>query len=115
MDGAAIKAFVNSDGRINKFSFHGDEGIVRIDGEGPIIFDASDEDMEIDLDAIASSYKDLPDEEDEDHEEAQIIGGADEPTAIYISGNPLITLMVPLVIILGIVAFFVFTKRRKNS
>lgn len=116
MDAAAIKAFINSDGKITEFSFDGDAKIVR-SGEN-IIFDGSKEDA---TDAISEDPVNTYKEEDknESKSSAGIIGGADGPTAIFISGNPLTTLIIPIaaaaVIIFaaGFAAGYLVRKRRK--
>lgn len=84
MDAAAIKAFVNSDGKITEFSFDGDTKTVRAGEEGIIIFDGNEEGEEMNKTEMESSMG--------------IIGGADGPTSIFISGNPLKALIIPAVV-----------------
>lgn len=84
MDAAAIKAFVNSDGKITEFSFDGDTKTVRAGEEGIIIFDGNEEGEEMNKTQMESSMG--------------IIGGADGSTSIYLSGNPLKALIIPAVV-----------------
>lgn len=46
-----------------------------------------------------------------------IIGGADGPTSIYISGNPLISIIIPMAVFVAGAAlgYFLIVKRRKNK
>ncbi len=106
MDAAAIKAFVNSDGKITEFSFDGDTKTVRAGEEGIIIFDGNEEGEEMNKTEMESSMG--------------IIGGADGPTSIFISGNPLKALIIPAVVytlaILAVgfgIGYFVKGKRLK--
>jgi len=112
MDAAAIKAFVNSDGKITEFSFDGDANIVR-SGEN-IIFDGSKEDA---ADAMSEDIKDTDKDEynDEFQSSINIIGGSDGPTSVFISGNPLVALIIPIVaiVILCLAAGYVVKKKRK--
>jgi len=107
MEAAAIKTFVNSDGKVTEFSFDGDRKIVR-SGED-IIFNGSNED-ETDV---------MP--EDESKSSLGIIGGADGPTAVFISGNPWTVLIIPIVIVavlifaVGFTAGYLVRKRRERK
>lgn len=110
MDAAAIKAFVNSDGKITKFSFDGDTKTVRAGEEGTVIFEGNDEPTNISED---TNKKEID-------SSIGIIGGADGPTSIYLAGNPLKALIIPItvytLIIFGIgfaIGYFVKTKRLK--
>ena len=104
MDAAAIKAFVNSDGQITEFSFDGDTKTVR-SGES-IIFDGNDEDADDIIPDDGADISKPPVDEKEISSSIGIIGGADGPTSIFIAGNLLKTLVVPIiaysVIIFGI-------------
>jgi Na+-transporting methylmalonyl-CoA/oxaloacetate decarboxylase beta subunit len=48
-----------------------------------------------------------------DHKSIGIIGGADGPTKIFISGNPLSEIIASVVIVASIVGIVVFLKKRK--
>lgn len=91
MDAAAIKSFINSDGKITEYSFDGDKKTV-YSGD-TVIFDGSD---------IKEEY--IPPEEPENETKNEgsssigIIGGADGPTSVYVSGNPIKALLAPIVI-----------------
>lgn len=102
MDAAAIKTFVNSDGKITEFSFDGDTKTVRALEEGIVIFDGNEEGEEINKTEMESSMG--------------IIGGADGPTSIFISGNLLKALIIPAVGIFAagfVIGYFVKGKSLK--
>ena len=119
MDAAAIKAFVNSDGEITEFSFDGGAKIVRAGEEGIVIFDGSDQEGE---DIEPDEQYNISDDVNKTEMESSmgIIGGADGPTSIYLSGNPLKALIIPAVgytlIILAVgfaIGYFVKAKHLK--
>lgn len=93
MDAAAIKAFVNSDGQITEISFNGDTKTVR-SGEN-IIFDGNDEDASNIAPDITTN---IPDNlnKTEVNSSVGIIGGADGPTSIFISGSPFKAMIMPI-------------------
>lgn len=107
MEAAAIKAFVNSDGKVNEFSFDGYAKTVCAGEEQTVIFDGSGED-EADV---------IPEDMNTTEASASmgIIGGADGPTSIYISGSPVRALIIPIVllavVILGIGFALVIRKQ----
>lgn len=109
MEAAAIKTFVNSDGEINEFFFDGDKEIVYAGEDKTIIFDGNiQESEEISSDSINNTKK--------EHSIA-IIGGADGPTALYLTGNPTKALIVPTIIILLVgfaIGYFVKSKISKK-
>jgi len=112
MDAAAIKAFVNSDGQITEFSFDGDTKTVRAGEEGTIIFDGNDEDS---ADIISDDINTT-----ETDSSMGIIGGADGPTSIYISGNPFKALIMQIAVVAVVifaagftVGYFAKAKRSK--
>lgn len=120
MDAAAIKAFVNSDGEITEFSFDGDAKIVRAGEEGIVIFDGSDQEAE---DIKPDEQYNISDDVNKTEIESSmgIIGGADGPTSIFISGNPLKALIIPAVgytlIIFAVgfaIGYFVKGKQRRT-
>lgn len=95
MEAAAIKAFVNSDGKMTEFAFDGSTNTVYSGDK--IIFDGSDEVEE----------SPVPEEEISEAEEnissgkassIGIIGGADGPTAIFLAGKLSKALIVPVII-----------------
>jgi len=118
MEAAAIKAFVNSDGKVTEFSFDGDRKIVR-SGES-IIFNGSNE-YETDAipENIVNTYKEGYN--DESKSSLGIIGGADGPTAVFISGSPwtvlIITIFIAavLIITIGFTAGYLVRKRRERK
>jgi len=115
MEAAAIKAFVNSDGEMAEFAFDGSTNTVYSGDK--IVFDGSDELEE----------SPVPEEEEINVSEGNdsngkassigIIGGADGPTAIFLSGKLSKALIVPVIIytivILGIgfaIGYFIKNK-----
>lgn len=94
MDAAAIKAFVNSDGKITEFSFDGDTKTVRAGEEGIVIFDVNSEG---EIDIAPQELTDIIEDANKKDKGSSIgiIGGADGPTSIYLSGNPLKALIAP--------------------
>lgn len=107
MEAAAIKAFVNSDGKVNEFSFDGYDKTVHAGKDQTVIFDGSDED---EADVIPEDMN-----KTEASSSIGIIGGADGPTSIYISGSPVRALIIPIVllavVILGIGFALVIRKK----
>ncbi|TAH59869.1 MAG: hypothetical protein EWM50_07275 [Gottschalkiaceae bacterium] len=102
-----IKAFVKSDGKITEFSFDRDTKTVRAGEEGIVIFDGNEEGEDINKTEMESSMG--------------IIGGADGPTSIYISGNPLKAMIITAVaytfIILAVgftIGYYVKGKQRRT-
>ncbi|MDD4504736.1 MAG: hypothetical protein PHS15_07915 [Clostridiaceae bacterium] len=118
MEAAAIKAFVNSDGKVNEFSFDG-EKTVRAGEEQTVIFDGNGEDAaEIIPEDITNILGDI--NTTEASASMGIIGGADGPTSIYISGSPFNALIIPIIVsailifIVGLaVGYFVKAKSCK--
>ena len=112
MEAAAIKVFVNSDGKVNEFSFDGYAKTVHAGEEQAVIFDGSDED---EADVILEDINTT-----EASASMGIIGGADGPTSIYISGSPFNALIIPIIVsailifIIGLaVGYFVKSKSCK--
>lgn len=116
MEAAAINTFVNSDGKITEFSFDGDTKTVRAGEEQIVIFVGEEENEEepVPEDAIS-----IPEDINitENNPSIAIIGGADGPTSIYISGNPLIAFIIPIIMFVGGIAlvYFLIVKRRKSQ
>jgi hypothetical protein len=115
MEAAAIKAFVNSDGKITEFSFDGDTRTVRAGEEHTVIFDGDDEDTE---DAVPEDTINMQEDinKTEVASSMEIIGGADGPTSIYISDNPLKAFLITTaVFVVGVtLGYFLKVKRRKK-
>ncbi|WP_313757770.1 hypothetical protein [Tissierella sp.] len=109
MEAAAIKAFVNSDGEINEFFFDGNKEIVYAGEEKTIIFDGNiQESEEISSDDINNIEKEGS---------VAIIGGADGPTALYLTGNPTKALIIPTIIVLVVgfaIGYFAKAKISKK-
>lgn len=80
MEAAAVGTFVNSDGRITEFAFDGDSKTVYVikDEEEFVIYK---EDIDNDKDTSSMG----------------IIGGADGPTSIFISKNPIKAMIIPII------------------
>ena len=76
MEAAAIKVFVNSDGQITEFAFDGDSKTVYA-GEGKVVIFSEDT---------------------KESSSIGIIGGADGPTSIYVTGNPIKAMVIPIII-----------------
>jgi hypothetical protein len=115
MEAAAIKAFVNSNGKITEFSFDGDTKTVRAGEEQTVIFDGDDEDTE---DAVPEDTINMQEDinKTEVASSMEIIGGADGPTSIYISDNPLKAFLITTaVFVVGVtLGYFLKVKRRKK-
>lgn len=80
MEAAAVETFINSDGQITEFAFDGDSKTVYArKGEEEFVIYEED----IDDDKNTSSIG--------------IIGGADGPTSIFISENPIKAMMLPVI------------------
>lgn len=114
MDAAAIKSFINSDGKITEYSFDGDKKTV-YSGD-TVIFDGSDLEEE-----YVPTEEQKPENEIETKNEGSssigIIGGADGPTSVYVSGNPIKALLAPIVItafIFFAIGYAVGTKRKQK-
>lgn len=116
MDAAAIKAFVNSNGKITEFSFDGDTKTVRNSKWGTVIFDGNkEESKDIAPDELTDTPKDINNKKDASS--VAIIGGADGPTSIYLSGDPLMALIIPAVGIFAVgfaIGYFVKGKRKRT-
>ena len=104
MEAAAIKAFINSDGEMTEFAFDG--SINTVYSGDKIIFDGSDE---LEESPITEEEEINVSEGNDSNSKASsigIIGGADGPTAIFLSGKLSKALIVPVIIytivILGI-------------
>ena len=113
MDAAAIKAFINSDGQITEFSFDGNTKTV-YSGD-TVIFDGSGLEEEY---IPPDEPENIIENKTEDSSSVGIIGGADGPTSIYISGSPLKALLAPI-IISGFIFFAIgyavgFNRKEKN-
>jgi len=119
MEAAAIKAFVNSDGKVNEFSFDGYAKTVHAGEEQAVIFDGSDEyESDVIPEDIINILEDI--NTTEASASVGIIGGADGPTSIYISGSPFNALIIPIIVsailifIIGLaVGYFVKSKSCK--
>lgn len=109
MEAAAIKAFVNSDGKITEFSFDGNTETVRAGKDQTVIFAGED----------GKAGDTVPEyiNETETNSSIGIIGGADGPTTIFISGNPHKALIIPIaVFVIGIaLGYSLIVKHRKNK
>lgn len=105
MEAAAINTFVNSDGKITEFSFDGDTKTVRAGEEQIVIFDGEEENEEESLPEDINKTENDP--------SVAIIGGADGPTSIYISGDPLIAFIIPTAMFVGgiIIVYFIVKRR----
>jgi hypothetical protein len=88
MEAAAIKAFINSDGQITEFAFDKDAKTVYAGEEKVVIFKENTDEGENTLG-------------DEEKTTAPIIGSADGPTSIFVSGNPIKAPMVAVLIFAG--------------
>lgn len=101
MDAAAIKVFVNSDGQTTEFAFDEDSKTVYA-GEGKaVIFNEN-------------TFKD----ENQIRESSSIIGGSDGPTSIYVTGDSIKDMIIPIIIFAviifagGFVIGYIFKARR---
>jgi len=115
MEAAAIKAFVNSDGKITEFSFDGNTKTVYAGKDQTVIFDGEEEEAE---DTVTPDTTGMPEDinETEINSSIGIIGGSDGSTSIFISGNSFKALITPMVVfVVGIaLGYFLIVKRRKN-
>ncbi|MBP7072067.1 MAG: hypothetical protein KBB40_01065 [Clostridia bacterium] len=115
MEAAAIKAFVNSDGKITEFSFDGNTKTVYAGKDQTVIFAGEEGEAE---DTVTPDTTGIPEDinETEINSSMGIIGGSDGPTSIFISGNPFKALITPMaVFVVGIaLGYFLIVKRRKN-
>lgn len=95
MEAAAIKAFVNSDGKMTEFAFDGSTNTVYSGDK--IIFDGSDEVEEspVQEEEISEAEENISNGK---ASSIGIIGGADGPTAIFLSGKLSKALIVPVII-----------------
>ncbi|MDD4569122.1 MAG: hypothetical protein PHE70_03215 [Tepidanaerobacteraceae bacterium] len=93
MEAAAIKAFINSDGQITEFAFDRDSKTVYAGEEKVVIFKENTDEGENTL-------------QDEEKIKESIIGRADGPTSIYVSGNPIKAMINPMVAVLIFVGGF---------
>ncbi len=114
MEAAAIKSFINSDGKVTEYAFDGDTKTV-YSGD-TIIFDGSDLEEEY---IPPEEPENISESKTEDSSSVGIIGGADGPTSVYISGSPLKALLAPI-IISGFIFFAIgyavgFNKKEKNN
>lgn len=89
MEAAAIKVFINSDGQITEFAFDGDSKIVYAGEEKVVIFSEN-------TDAGEDTLKDG--HQTRESSSIGIIGGADGSTSIYVSGNPIKAMIIPIII-----------------
>lgn len=96
MEAAAVKVFVNNDGKITEFAFDGDSKTVYAGEEGVVIFHENNDTGE-------NSFEDRNKIPTKDDSSIGIIGGADGPTAIYVSGNPIKAMMVPIIVFAAII------------
>lgn len=120
MDAAAIKAFVNSDGEISEFSFDGQKEIVYAGEDKIVIFDGNEQGIE---DAVPDELSNISDDVNnkEKSSSIRIIGGADGPTALYVTGSSRKSFIIPaigctfIVLVVGfIIGYFVKAKRSDN-
>jgi hypothetical protein len=115
MEAAAVKAFVNSDGKITEFSFDGDTKTVRAGEEQTVIFDGDDEAAE---DPVPTETINIAEDINKTVIDSSvgIIGGADGPTSIYVSGDPRKAWIIPLAMftIGAILGYFIKVKRRRK-
>ncbi|MFZ5988513.1 MAG: hypothetical protein ACOYWZ_15505 [Bacillota bacterium] len=96
MNAAAVKAFVNSDGEITEFGFDGNINTVYAGKERSIIFDGSADGVTDD--ALNSDRKTLEDKSQAGNGlSTGVIDGADGPTAVFVSENPIKTLITPII------------------
>ncbi|NLN49224.1 MAG: hypothetical protein GX154_09125 [Clostridiales bacterium] len=113
MDAAAIKSFINSDGKITEYSFDGYKKTV-YSGD-TVIFDGSDLEEEY---IPTEEPEDIAEKKTEEGNSIGIIGGADGPTSVFISGSPIKALLAPVIIsgfIFFTIGYAVGTKRYKNK
>jgi hypothetical protein len=115
MEAVAVKAFVNSDGKITEFSFDGDTKTVRAGEEQTVIFDGDDEAAEDPVSTETINIKEDINNKGVDPS-VGIIGGADGPTSIYVSGDPRKAWIILLAMftIGAILGYFIKVKRRRK-
>lgn len=112
MDAAAIKAFVNSNGKITEFSFDGDTKTVRAGEEQTVIFDGADMEEDIIPDVTQDPSQGI--NKKSGASSVGIIGGADGPTSIYVSGSPaapIISIAISAAVIFAIAFAMVYAAR----
>lgn len=117
MDAAAIKAFVNSDGELNEFSFAGQKVTVYAGEDEIVIFDGNEqEDIMPDK---SSNISDNVNKKNKSSSHIEVIGGADGPTALYVTGSskksfiPAIGCSFIILVIGFIIRYFVKVKGSK--
>lgn len=111
MEAAAIKSFINSDGKVTEYAFDGDTKTV-YSGD-TVIFDGSDMEDEY----IPPQEPEVNENKIEENSSVGIIGGADGPTSVYISGNPIKAMLVPIVIsgfIFFAIGYAVGTRKKQK-
>ncbi len=94
MESAAVKVFINSDGKITEFAFDGDSKTVYAGEERVVIFNEDTGNGE-----TTFEYKNLT----KDDSSRGIIGGADGPTIISVSGNPIKAMIIPVIVFAAII------------
>ncbi len=94
MEAAAVKAFVNSDGKVTEFAFDGNTNTVYSGEE--VIFDGSG--LTEESDSNTSIIEPTEEDSKQENPSVGIIGGADGPTSIFVSGRPIKDIIALIVI-----------------
>lgn len=96
---------MNSDGKVTEFSFDGSTKTVRAGEEQTVIFHESEGDA---AETMSEDITNIPEDTNKTGAGSSmgIIGGADGPTSIYISGNPFKAWIIPVILLAVVTTTF---------